>query len=306
MMTLDETPASIRGWFAAEKSANPKEALRAVLAPDVVFDFGGRKVHGVDAVVSTVTMMMPPGWLGDVAWNLLTPAPGATQVTVRGISATGTVLPSPGGPMDFIDFTFALEPGGLITQIVPQPHHLEPSGLGPPLRPGDVAPDFVLPDVNGAKVSLRQEGATVTVVVFTCNHCPFSLGWHDRVQQVGRDYAARGVRLLQINPNDPAVNPKDGADYSRRRFAEGGFAGPYLIDEGQVVARRWGARHTPEVFVLDANGVVAYHGAPDADVGDESLHASWLRGTLDHVLSGGLPAPAETPPVGCSIKWTMP
>ncbi|WP_416978981.1 thioredoxin family protein [Streptomyces sp. T028] len=298
----DKAPASVQGWFAAEKSADPAAGMRAVLAPDVVFDFGGRRTQGVDNVVMIVGLMMPAGWLGEVEWRVL-PVATDGKVTVRGVGPGGAPLPSPGGPMGAIDFTFTLDADGLISEIAPQPHHPEPEDMIQPLRPGDTAPAFELPDVDGAEVALRPEESRATVVVFTCNHCPFSLGWHDRVQRAARDYAARGVRFLHINPNDPAVNPKDGVEHSRKRVAEGEFAGPYLVDEGQAVARRWGARHTPEVFVVDEHGTVAYHGAPDADVADDSLNAGWLRGALEHVLAGTAPDPADTEPVGCSIKW---
>lgn len=304
MTSLANAPASVQRWFAAETSADPEADLRAALAADVVFDFGGRRVQGIDAVIGTIGFMIPPGWLGAVEWSLRPPAADG-RITVRGVAPGGANLSSPGGPMSAIDYTFGLNAEGLINLVAPQPYHLEPQSLVQPLHPGEVAPDFVLPDVNGANVALHDPNVNATVVVFTCNHCPFSLAWHDRVQQVGRDYAARGVRLLQINPNDAAINRKDGVEYSRQRVAEGHFVGPYLVDAGQHVARRWGARHTPEIFVLDARGVVAYHGAPDADTGDESLNAGWLRAALDSVLAGAVPNPAETQPVGCSIKWTL-
>lgn len=303
MTSLAKAPASIQGWFAAETATDPEPAIRAVLSPDVIFDFGGRKIQGVDAVISTLGFMMPPGWLGEVEWSLLPPGADG-RVTVRGVGPGGAPLPSPGGPMGAIDYSFTLGQDGLITGIAPQPHHPEAADVARPLRPGDSAPDFVLPDVDGAAVALDVRAAA-TVVVFTCNHCPFSLGWHDRIQQVARDYAAREVRFLQINPNDGSVNPRDSVENSRRRVADGQFAGPYLVDANQAVARRWGARHTPEVFVLDARGIVAYHGAPDADVAEDVLNAGWLRGALDHVLAGTTPDPAETPLVGCSIKWSQ-
>ena len=55
--------------------------------------------------------------------------------------------------------------------------------------------------------------------------------------------------------------------------------------------------------MIDAEGRLAYRGAPDADHEDPSLDAAWLRGALDAVLAGAVPDPAETEPVGCSIKW---
>ena len=78
---------------------------------------------------------------------------------------------------------------------------------------------------------------------------------------------------------------------------------PYLHDESQEVARAFGAKVTPDVFVLDAQGRLRYRGAPDGDYDDPSLRAEWLRGALDAVLAGDEPEPRETKPVGCSIKW---
>jgi peroxiredoxin len=170
-------------------------------------------------------------------------------------------------------------------------------------RPGDPVPDFTLPDTSGADVPLRSNGAAATVVVFTCNHCPYALAWHGRINAVAREYAGRGVRTLQICPNDAERYPRDAPDAMRARVEAGEFAGPYLHDGSQEVARAWGARVTPDVFVVDAGGRLAYRGAPDADHGDESLAAAWLRGALDAVLAGEAVAEPLTEPVGCSVKW---
>ena len=78
---------------------------------------------------------------------------------------------------------------------------------------------------------------------------------------------------------------------------------PYLHDATQEVAHAYGARVTPDVFVLDAERRLRYRGAPDGDYDDPGQHAEWLRDALDAVLAGESPARAETKPVGCSIKW---
>ncbi len=162
------------------------------------------------------------------------------------------------------------------------------------------APDFTLPDTEGTDHG--PEG--VTVVAFTCNHCPYALAWHDRLLGVARDYADRGVRTLLINPNDADRYPRDSAEAMRDRVqAEGPWPAPYLRDESQDVARSYGARTTPDVFVLDPERRVVYRGAPDADHSDPSLDAAWLREALDAALEGREPETAETEPVGCSVKW---
>jgi peroxiredoxin len=141
------------------------------------------------------------------------------------------------------------------------------------------------------------------VVVFTCNHCPYALAWQDRLEQVARDYAERGVAVLAINANDSERYPRDSYEAMQARVAAEDWPMPYLHDESQEVARAFGAKTTPDVFVLDSERRLRYRGAPDSDYDDESQRAGWLRGALDAVLSGAEPSPAETQPVGCSIKW---
>ena len=171
------------------------------------------------------------------------------------------------------------------------------------LSPADPVEDFTLPDTDGNSVRLAPADADATVVAFTCNHCPYALAWHDRLNDVAREYAPRGVRLLFVNANDATRYPRDSAEAMKARVDRGQFAAPYLHDESQAVARAWGARTTPDIFVVDRDGILAYRGAPDADHGDPALRAQWLRSALEAVLAGRPVAQPETEPVGCSIKW---
>jgi hypothetical protein len=169
---------------------------------------------------------------------------------------------------------------------------------------GDVAPPLELPDTQGTQYTLPLPGeAPATVVVWTCNHCPYALAWHERLMAVAREFAERGVQFLAANSNDAERYPADSPEAMRGRVEAGEFACPYLYDATQDVARTWGARTTPDVFVLDSELRLRYRGAPDADYHDPSQNAAWLRGALDAVLGGRAPDPAETEPVGCSIKW---
>ena len=170
------------------------------------------------------------------------------------------------------------------------------------MKLGEPAPGFELPAADGNTYSLA---AAPTAVVFTCNHCPYALAWHDRLLAVARDYEGR-AEMLMINPNDAERYPRDSFEAMRRRVeADGGWPAPYLRDETQEVARAYGARKTPDVFVVDAEGRLRYRGAPDADYDDPSRDAVWLRGALDAVLAGRDPEPAETDPLGCSVKWSQ-
>lgn len=168
----------------------------------------------------------------------------------------------------------------------------------------DRATPFTLPRAEGGALAVDFGASAATVVVFTSNHCPYALAWHERVQGVARDYADRGVAVVQVNSNDETLKPADSTEASARRVLAGEFAGPYLRDADQEVAAAWGAQRTPDVYVVDRGGLVVYHGAPDADHEDESLAAGHVRAALDDVLAGRPVGNPETPPVGCSIKWS--
>ena len=170
------------------------------------------------------------------------------------------------------------------------------------LAPGTIAPGFHLTDTTGAEHS-PPTGAPF-VLVFTCNHCPYALAWHERILAVARDYADRGVRMLLIASNDANRYPQDGPDAMRERVEnEGPWPAPYLFDASQRVARDYGAEVTPDVFVFDADGLLRWRGAPDEDYNDPSLNAAWLREALDAVLAGETPDPESRDVKGCTIKW---
>lgn len=169
---------------------------------------------------------------------------------------------------------------------------------------GEPAPSFSLPDTEGAPHG--PDGSPATVVVFTCNHCPYALAWNERLGTVARDYSSHGVKMLAINSNDAERYPRDSLESMRSRVQAGEFDGvPYLRDESQEVARAHDAKTTPDVFVLDSEGILRYRGAPDSDYEDPAQNAAYLRVALDAVLDGRQPDPSETTPVGCSIKWRI-
>ena len=164
---------------------------------------------------------------------------------------------------------------------------------------GDTAEPFSLPSTDGS--SHGPEG--VTAVAFTCNHCPYAIAWHDRLLDVARDYEGR-ARVLLVNPNDAERYPRDSFEAMKQRVeGDGGWPAPYLRDETQEVARGFGAKTTPDVFVLDADGVLRYRGAPDADHRSEEEGAAWLRAALEDLMGERAVSQPRTEPVGCSVKW---
>jgi peroxiredoxin len=168
-----------------------------------------------------------------------------------------------------------------------------------PLALGDKAPPFSLPATDGTDQSYA--GSSAAVVIFTCNHCPYALAWEDRLLQVGRDYP--DFPIYAINPNDAERKPADSFDAMKERVAANPWPFPYLRDESQEVAAAYAALTTPDVFVFDNQGALAYRGAPDGDYEQPSQNAVWLRTAIEAVRAGKAPIPEETKPVGCSVKW---
>lgn len=169
---------------------------------------------------------------------------------------------------------------------------------------GAEAPQFDLPGVDGQSHSLGSYAdANVLVLVQSCNHCPYVQAWEGRLSAIASDYADRGVRVVAVNSNDVVSHPEDSFEEMQKRSREQGFTFEYLYDEPQAVAQALGAERTPEVFVYDRDRQLRYHGAIDDNRDETGVSQQYLRDALDALLAGSDPAVAETPAVGCTVKW---
>ncbi len=168
----------------------------------------------------------------------------------------------------------------------------------------ETAPAFGLPGVDGRNHMLDEYAdAPVLVLVQSCNHCPYVLAWEGRIDALAREYADRGVRFVAINSNDAEAYPADSFDAMVRHAREAGYSFDYLHDASQEIARALGSERTPEAFVYDADRRLVYHGAVDDSREEERVTAHYLRDAIEAALAGEAPPVAETPPVGCTVKW---
>ena len=165
---------------------------------------------------------------------------------------------------------------------------------------------FKLKNVDGKMVLADElsKGKQATVIIFSCNHCPYVQAWEDRMIQLGNTYGPRGVAFALINANDSAKYPEDSYPEMVKRAKAKNYPFPYLHDEDQSVARAYGATRTPEVFLFDAQGMLRYHGRIDDNYADPSrVRSQELKDSLVAVLAGQTPSVSETPVVGCTVKW---
>ena len=171
---------------------------------------------------------------------------------------------------------------------------------------GQKGPDFLLPDPSGKMWGLTEiANRRPTVVVFACNHCPYVIHIRDAMGKLAKEFKRKGVSFVAINSNDTAKYPDD-APIKMPAFAKaGGWDFPYLVDESQQVAKAWHAACTPDLFVLDTSGKLAYAGQFDSSRpgNGESVDGRDLRAVLEALLSGRPVPSVQKPSLGCNIKW---
>ncbi len=175
---------------------------------------------------------------------------------------------------------------------------------GGPLEIGEKAPDFKLKNVTGETVSLADyEKVDGYIVVFTCNTCPYSVMYEDRLIELHKKYEPMGWPVVAINPNDPEVRAGDSFEKMQERAKEKGFEFANLFDDGQKVYPKWGATRTPHFYVLNSDRVVEYIGAMDHNHKKaENVTETYLENAISKLEKGEKPDPNFTKAVGCTIK----
>lgn len=172
---------------------------------------------------------------------------------------------------------------------------------------GDVATDFSLKNIDGNMVSLADfEKAKGFIVIFTCNHCPYSIAYEDRIIALDAQYKEKGFPVIAINPNDSTINEDDSYSKMIVRAEEKGFTFPYLLDASQEVFPKYGATRTPHVFILskqESGLVVEYIGAIDDNHEEpEAVKEKYVQNAVNALLEGNKPEVKFTKAIGCSIK----
>ena len=170
------------------------------------------------------------------------------------------------------------------------------------LSPGDSAPAWKdLPGVDGEKYSLSDfESSKAIVVVFTCNSCPYAVDVEDRLLALHKKYSQKGVALVAINVNKVEADLLPGM---KKRSRDKAFQFPYLFDETQKIAKDFGAKRTPEFFVLDQDRKVVYMGAVDDSPEGKKITKRYVEAALEATLEGNKVEIAETIPVGCAVRF---
>ncbi len=170
---------------------------------------------------------------------------------------------------------------------------------------GDQAPPFSLPATDGNQRSLADFAeASVLVVFFTCNHCPYVVNSDEHTRALVESLAGRGVQFVAINSNSANTYKEDDFEHMVTRMEEHGFPWVYLHDELQDVAKAYGALRTPHFFVFDRDRKLVYTGRSNDSPRDTSkATTAELADAIDDVLAGRPVRLPVTNPIGCNVKW---
>ncbi len=172
---------------------------------------------------------------------------------------------------------------------------------------GTVAPDFTLPDtVSGKTLNLSDiKSDKATVIIFSCNHCPFVHYVNDEMVRLAKEYQAEGVAFAAISSNDVTAFPQDAPEQMTIFAKESGYTFPYLYDATQDVGKAYDAACTPDFYVFDGDMKLAYRGQMDSGrpSNGKTPDGADLRAAIDAVLSGHPVAERQYPSGGCGIKW---
>ncbi|MDA0745401.1 MAG: thioredoxin family protein [bacterium] len=179
--------------------------------------------------------------------------------------------------------------------------------LDGPLSLGETAPKATvkMANIDGRELSIADvKGEHGTLVMFSCNSCPWVVAWEDRIASLGNAYQEKGFGVIVINANDTEQVAEDGLVQMKKRAEERGFNFPYVVDATSNVARAFGATRTPEVFLFNKQGKLVYNGAIDDDARNPGkVEAHYLKDALESILAGKPVSTAQTKALGCTIKF---
>lgn len=175
---------------------------------------------------------------------------------------------------------------------------------------GKPAPDFTLPDCTGKNVSLSDFKGKTVVLEWVNHGCPFVVKHYGpgNMQKLQADATAKGAVWLSICSSAPGKQGHmSGADAAKKCAEVQSAATAYLIDESGEVGKKYGAKRTPEMYVVNAEGILVYHGAiddkPSTNPGDIAGATNHVTAALDEVLAGKPVTTPKTEAYGCSVKY---
>ena len=160
-------------------------------------------------------------------------------------------------------------------------------------------------DVSGKDYSLNElKGDNGLLVIFSCNTCPYVIGWEDTYPGLGELSKKNNIGMVLVNSNEAKRKKADSMEEMKKHYKEASYNSPYVLDEGSKLANAFGAKTTPHVFLFDGNMKLVYRGSINNKYETRSDDASkfYLNDAINAMVKGEEIKPAKTQQIGCSIK----
>ena len=165
--------------------------------------------------------------------------------------------------------------------------------------------DHQLADISGKTMTLTNaKGDAGTLVIFSCNTCPWVLAWEDRYVTLAQEFIPKGIGMIAVNSNESQFERDDSMEEMVEHAQEMGYNFPYVQDPGSKLATAFGARKTPHIYLFDEKDKLVYRGAIDDNARKpRKVKHTFLADAMDALLAGEKIDPVSTKALGCSIKF---
>jgi len=172
------------------------------------------------------------------------------------------------------------------------------AGLGFAKDPGDKIDDFSITNYDNKTYTLSDlKDSKAVVIIFWSAECPFVQAFNDRINSIVKPYLDKGITFWGINSNQT-----ESAGEVQTHFENHGYLFPVLKDNGSKIADLFDAQRTPEVFILNSDRVILYHGRIEDSQKAENVTTHDMQNALDEILAGKDVSVKTTKSFGCTIK----
>ena len=165
--------------------------------------------------------------------------------------------------------------------------------------------DLELADISGKNITLANaKGDAGTLVVFSCNTCPWVIRWEDRYVSLANTYAQKGIGMIAVNSNAARFGGEDSLEEMVEHAKNNGYNFPYAQDPESELASAFGATKTPHIYLFNGDDKLVYRGAIDDNAKNaKKVDVPFLANAIDALLAGNPISPQTTKALGCSIKF---
>jgi len=173
---------------------------------------------------------------------------------------------------------------------------------------GKPAPDFTGTDINGKTVKLSDYKGKIVVIESYNSDCPFCHNqYKGAAQELQKDLAAKGVVWLLVNSVNAKNSSHRTAEQAQKEWTDRKInATAWIDDTAGTIGHLYDMRTTPHLFIVAADGTLAYNGAMDdrpQPFGDPRTAKNYVRAAVDELLAGKPVSVTQTKPYGCSVHY---